>query len=250
MLHFMTSEPEQQLGVGTQDAFQRLWTPHRMAYIQGENKPTGPGADDVAVVEHRHFDAFDRALHDGILQHVEAEFLRLFPRLAEFSGLGAAAQAVGGFDRHAAHPRRGADVAGHGAADRDGFGDEVRLHGGARSDHEAVVADFDRPLDLTVDRCSALLAAGLAEEAAQETVAALSRLPPEGGIAYKKAEVLFAAATATLAAGHPVDAKEHARRARRLFRRQDRLRVEACTALVLAEARYAAVSQPITTKVR
>jgi CHAT domain-containing protein/tetratricopeptide (TPR) repeat protein len=95
-------------------------------------------------------------------------------------------------------------------------------------------------LDLTVDRCSALLAAGLAEEAAQETVAALSRLPPEGGIAYKKAEVLFSAATATLAAGHPVDAKEHARRARRLFRRQDRLQLEACTALVLAEARYAA----------
>lgn len=42
----MTIEPEQQIGVGTQDAFQRLWTPHRMAYIQGENKPTGPGADD------------------------------------------------------------------------------------------------------------------------------------------------------------------------------------------------------------
>jgi ATP adenylyltransferase len=46
MLHNMTLEPEQQIGVGTQDAFQRLWTPHRMAYIQGENKPTGPGADD------------------------------------------------------------------------------------------------------------------------------------------------------------------------------------------------------------
>ncbi|MEU2421757.1 HIT domain-containing protein [Streptomyces sp. NPDC007851] len=46
MLPSMTSEPEQQIGVGTQDAFQRLWTPHRMAYIQGENKPTGPGADD------------------------------------------------------------------------------------------------------------------------------------------------------------------------------------------------------------
>ena len=46
MLPRMTSEPEQQIGVGTPDAFQRLWTPHRMAYIQGENKPTGPGADD------------------------------------------------------------------------------------------------------------------------------------------------------------------------------------------------------------
>jgi len=34
------SEPEEQRGAGLQDAFGRLWTPHRMAYIQGENKPT------------------------------------------------------------------------------------------------------------------------------------------------------------------------------------------------------------------
>lgn len=46
MLAAMTTQPEQQIGVGTQDAFQRLWTPHRMAYIQGENKPTGPEAGD------------------------------------------------------------------------------------------------------------------------------------------------------------------------------------------------------------
>ncbi|HEV7627053.1 MAG TPA: HIT domain-containing protein [Streptomyces sp.] len=46
MLARMTSEPEQQIGVGAPDAFQRLWTPHRMAYIQGENKPSGPGAED------------------------------------------------------------------------------------------------------------------------------------------------------------------------------------------------------------
>ncbi|WP_326794878.1 HIT domain-containing protein [Streptomyces sp. NBC_01808] len=46
MLLSMTSEPEQQLGVGTPDQFQRLWTPHRMAYIQGENKPTGTAAGD------------------------------------------------------------------------------------------------------------------------------------------------------------------------------------------------------------
>jgi ATP adenylyltransferase len=42
----MTSEPELQNGVGEPDAFQRLWTPHRMAYIKGEGKPTGPAADD------------------------------------------------------------------------------------------------------------------------------------------------------------------------------------------------------------
>ena len=28
------------------DAFERLWTPHRMAYIQGENKPTARAGDD------------------------------------------------------------------------------------------------------------------------------------------------------------------------------------------------------------
>ncbi|MQY11952.1 AP-4-A phosphorylase [Streptomyces sp. RB5] len=46
MLARMTNEPELQIGVGSPDGFQRLWTPHRMAYIQGENKPTGPGSDD------------------------------------------------------------------------------------------------------------------------------------------------------------------------------------------------------------
>jgi len=32
---------EVQDGVGVPDALQRLWTPHRMAYIKGENKPDG-----------------------------------------------------------------------------------------------------------------------------------------------------------------------------------------------------------------
>ncbi|MQA85403.1 MAG: HIT domain-containing protein [Streptosporangiales bacterium] len=32
---------EEQSGAGIPDAFQRLWTPHRMAYIKGENKPQG-----------------------------------------------------------------------------------------------------------------------------------------------------------------------------------------------------------------
>jgi ATP adenylyltransferase len=33
-------------GAGVPDAFGRLWTPHRLAYIQGEGKPTGPGAHE------------------------------------------------------------------------------------------------------------------------------------------------------------------------------------------------------------
>ena len=32
-------------GVGEPDGYERLWTPHRMAYIKGEGKPTGDDAD-------------------------------------------------------------------------------------------------------------------------------------------------------------------------------------------------------------
>jgi len=32
-------EPETQYGVGEPDAFERLWTPHRILYIKGENRP-------------------------------------------------------------------------------------------------------------------------------------------------------------------------------------------------------------------
>ncbi len=32
-----------QVFAGGPDAFGRLWTPHRLAYIKGENKPSGPG---------------------------------------------------------------------------------------------------------------------------------------------------------------------------------------------------------------
>jgi ATP adenylyltransferase len=33
-------------GARVPDGFQRLWMPHRLAYIKGENKPAGPGEDD------------------------------------------------------------------------------------------------------------------------------------------------------------------------------------------------------------
>jgi ATP adenylyltransferase len=36
-------QPELQVGVGDPDRFQRLWTPHRMAYIKGE-RPSGDAA--------------------------------------------------------------------------------------------------------------------------------------------------------------------------------------------------------------
>lgn len=34
-------EQQEQYGAGAPDALQRLWTPHRMAYIKGEGKPEG-----------------------------------------------------------------------------------------------------------------------------------------------------------------------------------------------------------------
>ena len=94
--------------------------------------------------------------------------------------------------------------------------------------------------DLAVDRCSALLAAGLAEEAARETDTTLSRMPPARGIAYKRAELLFAAAIAALAASNPTRATERAHQARRLFRAQGRAVWEARADFVIAHARYAA----------
>jgi ATP adenylyltransferase len=48
-----TAGPGNTVFAGTPDAFGRLWTPHRMAYIKGEGKPSGPGQDEGCV--------FDRA---------------------------------------------------------------------------------------------------------------------------------------------------------------------------------------------
>jgi tetratricopeptide (TPR) repeat protein len=94
--------------------------------------------------------------------------------------------------------------------------------------------------DLAIDRCWALLAAGLTAEAAEEADAALGRRHPGGGIAYKRAELLFAAANAALAAGDPAVARQRAGQARRLFRTQLRDIWTVRADLVFAQARYAA----------
>jgi tetratricopeptide (TPR) repeat protein len=92
--------------------------------------------------------------------------------------------------------------------------------------------------DLAIDRCRALLAAGLASDALQEADAAADGIRRHGGHAYKRAELLFAAATAALAIGDPVAARERAERARRMFRGQDRSFWEARSTVVLLQARY------------
>ena len=65
----MTTERPQGLA-GVPDAFQRLWTPHRMVYIDGENKPSdageascpfcrAPGREDAdGLVVHRGTEAY------------------------------------------------------------------------------------------------------------------------------------------------------------------------------------------------
>jgi tetratricopeptide (TPR) repeat protein len=92
--------------------------------------------------------------------------------------------------------------------------------------------------DLDIDRCTALLAAGLVAEAAREADAALGRIPPEGGNAYKRAELLIAAATAALAASDPARAEQRAQQARRLFLAQGRGGWAARADLVVAQARF------------
>jgi ATP adenylyltransferase len=37
------ADPPDEAFTGVPDSFGRLWTPHRMAYIKGEGKPSGPG---------------------------------------------------------------------------------------------------------------------------------------------------------------------------------------------------------------
>jgi ATP adenylyltransferase len=39
-------EPPAQDGTGVPDGFQRLWMPHRMAYLKGENRVTGTGPEE------------------------------------------------------------------------------------------------------------------------------------------------------------------------------------------------------------
>ena len=107
----------------------------------------------------------------------------------------------------------------------------------AEKRYDALGADIP---ELAIDRCLALLAAGLTRDAAREADTALSRIPQEGGIAYKRAELLFTAATATLAAGDEADARQRARQAARLFRAQDRPVWAARADLVSTQARYAA----------
>jgi tetratricopeptide (TPR) repeat protein len=95
-------------------------------------------------------------------------------------------------------------------------------------------------LDVTIDRCAILLSAGLAADAWAETDAASLGLGPDVRGSAKFAELLYACATAALAAGDPLAARERAEQSVRMFRRQRRERWSARARLVLVQARHAA----------
>jgi tetratricopeptide (TPR) repeat protein len=93
--------------------------------------------------------------------------------------------------------------------------------------------------DLAIDRSTVLLAAGLAREAMKEADVAASEMHIGDGPAYKRAELLYSAATAALAIPDPQAAVERAERARRMFRSQGRDLWQARSQLVLEQARFA-----------
>lgn len=76
--------------------------------------------------------------------------------------------------------------------------------------------------DLSIHRCAALTAAGLATDAMQEADDAIAQLDRIHGRPTKRAELLLTAATCALAAGQPAAALDRATEARRLFHRQGR----------------------------
>ncbi len=94
--------------------------------------------------------------------------------------------------------------------------------------------------DLAIDRCRVLLAAGLTVEAQDEADRAAVQMEKDGGQPTKRAELLFTAATAALAAGDPLTARTHAEEARRLFAAQRRSWWSARASAVQLEARFLA----------
>ena len=76
--------------------------------------------------------------------------------------------------------------------------------------------------DLSIHRCAALTAAGLARDALQEADSAISQLDEIHGRPTKRAELLLTAAKCALAAGQPATALARATEARQLFDRQGR----------------------------
>ncbi len=73
----MPGESLSQDGIGESDELDRLWTPHRMAYIRGENKPTDPSAGECPFCRIPQMgDAEGLVVHRGSLTYA---VLNLYP---------------------------------------------------------------------------------------------------------------------------------------------------------------------------
>jgi hypothetical protein len=94
--------------------------------------------------------------------------------------------------------------------------------------------------DVSIDRCSVLLAAGLADDALAVADAAVREIEQIRGRSTKKAELLLTAAHCALATARAEAALDRAQAAYRLFRSQQSHWWQARAALVLVQARYAA----------
>jgi tetratricopeptide (TPR) repeat protein len=102
-----------------------------------------------------------------------------------------------------------------------------------------------RPLNvptpfLSLDRCEALLAARLTDEALAEADTAIRDIEEAHGWSTMKAELRLVAANCALAAAQPQGALDRAQAAYRLFRSQQNPWGQAHAGLVLVQAQYAA----------
>jgi ATP adenylyltransferase len=71
------SDPVSQHGVGEPDDLDRLWTPHRMAYIRGENKPVDASSGECPFCQvPKMDDDYGLVVHRGELAYV---VLNLYP---------------------------------------------------------------------------------------------------------------------------------------------------------------------------
>ena len=93
--------------------------------------------------------------------------------------------------------------------------------------------------ELVVDKCTVLLAAGLARDALREVDAAVSTIERIHGSATKRAELLYSAALAAAATGKFSLAQSRSAEALRLFRRQQRPWWAARAELTLLQCRFA-----------
>ena len=93
--------------------------------------------------------------------------------------------------------------------------------------------------ELVVNKCTVLLAAGLARDALREVNEAVSTIDRSRGSTTKRAELLYSAALAAAATGDLSLAQSRSAEALRLFRRQQRPWWAARAELVLLQCRFA-----------